>query len=149
MSKPSPNTNQVLGRGVPRVDPATPTWVVDPIDGTQNFVHALPLSCVSIGLCVGGAPTLGVVYDPYRDELFVGVAADAEGSEGGAGGAGGAGGEGVGGAWAYLNGERIRADGACLRLDKAVVCTDLGYERSAAGVERISNAQAALLRANV
>ena len=36
MSKPSPNTNQVLGRGVPRVDPATPTWVVDPIDGTQN-----------------------------------------------------------------------------------------------------------------
>ena len=112
-------------------------------------MHALPLSCVSIGLCVGGAPTLGVVYDPYRDELFVGVAADAEGSEGGAGGAGGAGGEGVGGAWAYLNGERIRADGACLRLDKAVVCTDLGYERSAAGVERISNAQAALLRANV
>jgi len=109
-------------------------------------VHALPLSCVSIGLCVGGAPTLGVVYDPYRDELFVGVAADAEGSEGGAGGAGG---EGVGGAWAYLNGERIRADGACLRLDKAVVCTDLGYERSAAGVERISTAQAALLRANV
>ena len=106
-------------------------------------MHALPLSCVSIGLCVGGAPTLGVVYDPYRDELFVGVAADAEGSEGGAGG------EGVGGAWAYLNGERIRADGACLRLDKAVVCTDLGYERSAAGVERISTAQAALLRANV
>ena len=30
--------------------------IVDPIDGTQNFVHALPLSCVSIGLCVGGAP---------------------------------------------------------------------------------------------
>ena len=36
MPKPSPNTNQALGRGVPRVDPETPTWVVDPIDGTQN-----------------------------------------------------------------------------------------------------------------
>jgi|TARA_B110001469_G_C9357613_1_gene187700 3'-phosphoadenosine 5'-phosphosulfate (PAPS) 3'-phosphatase len=45
---PSSSPNQALGRGVPRIDPATPTWVVDPIDGTQNFVHALPLSCVSI-----------------------------------------------------------------------------------------------------
>ncbi|KAK3271471.1 hypothetical protein CYMTET_20181 [Cymbomonas tetramitiformis] len=50
------------------------TWIVDPIDGTQNFVHGAPLSVVSIGMCSGAIPVLGVVYDPYRDELFVGVA---------------------------------------------------------------------------
>lgn len=62
---------------IPALDAAMPTWVVDPIDGTQNFVHGLPLSCVSIGLCVGGRPTLGVVYDPHREELFIGVAEQA------------------------------------------------------------------------
>ena len=44
------------GSGVPTIaasDP--PTWYVDPIDGTQNFVHSLPISCVSVGLAVGGA----------------------------------------------------------------------------------------------
>ena len=57
-------------------DPLKKTWIVDPIDGTQNFCSNLPLSCVSIGLAVGGKSELGVVYDPYRDELFVGVASE-------------------------------------------------------------------------
>ena len=52
---------------------AEPTWIVDPIDGTQNFIHACPLSVVSIGLCIGGEPSLGVVYDPYRDEVFIAI----------------------------------------------------------------------------
>ncbi|CAJ1353686.1 unnamed protein product [Effrenium voratum] len=54
-----------------------PTWIIDPIDGTTNFVYAIKLSCVSIGLCMGGEPVVGVVYDPYADELF--VAAKGEG----------------------------------------------------------------------
>ena len=57
-----------------------PTWIVDPIDGTQNFVHGLPLSVVSVGLCVARAPALGVVYNPHTDELFVGVAGEARGA---------------------------------------------------------------------
>jgi len=49
---------------VPGIDASVPTWFIDPVDGTQNFVHALLLSVVAIGLCVGGVPTVGIVYDP-------------------------------------------------------------------------------------
>ncbi|GAB1448298.1 inositol monophosphatase family protein [Bacteroidota bacterium] len=45
-------------------------WVIDPLDGTTNFVHALPVFSVSIGLIQQGVPKLGVVYEPNRDELF-------------------------------------------------------------------------------
>lgn len=45
-------------------------WIIDPLDGTTNFTHGLPIFCVSIGLEVKGVPTLGVVYDPNLDELF-------------------------------------------------------------------------------
>jgi myo-inositol-1(or 4)-monophosphatase len=45
-------------------------WVVDPLDGTTNFIHGLPLFSVSIGLLHHNKPYLGVVYDPYREELF-------------------------------------------------------------------------------
>ncbi len=45
-------------------------WVVDPLDGTTNFAHAVPCFAVSIGLAYRGVVTLGVVYDPLRDELF-------------------------------------------------------------------------------
>ena len=47
-------------------------WVIDPLDGTTNYAHGLPLYCVSMGLLHEGQPFLGVVYDPERDELFVG-----------------------------------------------------------------------------
>jgi myo-inositol-1(or 4)-monophosphatase len=47
-------------------------WCVDPLDGTNNFVHGLPVYCVSIGLIQDGRPHLGVVYDPVHDELFTG-----------------------------------------------------------------------------
>ncbi len=45
-------------------------WVVDPIDGTLNFIQGIPLCAVSIGLVVAGVPALGVIYDPMRDEMF-------------------------------------------------------------------------------
>lgn len=63
-----------VGTGtIPRVDPNTPTWIIDPIDGTTNFVAGLPLTCVSIGLCIKEIPTVGVVYVPMTDEMYIGV----------------------------------------------------------------------------
>ena len=50
-----------------------PLWVVDPLDGTTNFVHTLPLSCVCVALTAYGRPQVGVIYDPYRDEMFTAI----------------------------------------------------------------------------
>jgi myo-inositol-1(or 4)-monophosphatase len=49
---------------------APPTWIVDPIDGTTNYVHDFPLYCISIGLQVDGELVVGAVHDPARDEMF-------------------------------------------------------------------------------
>lgn len=46
-------------------------WIVDPVDGTTNFVHGFPYFCVSIALAYKGEVIIGVIYDPIRDELFV------------------------------------------------------------------------------
>lgn len=48
-------------------------WIVDPIDGTINFAHGLPIWCVSIGVEVGGVIECGAIYDATRDELFTGI----------------------------------------------------------------------------
>jgi myo-inositol-1(or 4)-monophosphatase len=61
-------------------------WVIDPLDGTTNFTHGLPVFCVSIGLEHKGELIAGVVYDPNAEELFT--------AERGAG--------------AFLNGKKIR-----------------------------------------
>ena len=45
-------------------------WIIDPLDGTTNFSHYFPHYCVSIALEINGVLTLGVIYDPNRDELF-------------------------------------------------------------------------------
>lgn len=47
-----------------------PTWLIDPIDGTNNYAHGFPYFAVSLALWAGDRPLLGVVYDPMRDELF-------------------------------------------------------------------------------
>jgi len=46
------------------------TWIIDPLDGTNNFSHYLPIFCVSIALAYKGEIILGVIYDVTRDELF-------------------------------------------------------------------------------
>jgi myo-inositol-1(or 4)-monophosphatase len=76
-------------------------WIVDPLDGTVNYLYGLPLWCVSIA-CEGEA---AVVYDPVRDELF---AAAADGP-------------------ATLNGRELRP-GAPATLDQALVATGFGYD---------------------
>lgn len=50
-----------------------PTWIVDPIDGTSNFVHGFPAVCVSIGLAIERRPAVGVVYNPFHEELWTAV----------------------------------------------------------------------------
>ncbi|KEF61671.1 uncharacterized protein A1O9_03239 [Exophiala aquamarina CBS 119918] len=47
-----------------------PTFIVDPIDGTSNFVHSFPDVCISIGLLIVRRPAVGVVYNPFRQELW-------------------------------------------------------------------------------
>ncbi|MBI1872809.1 MAG: inositol monophosphatase [Acidobacteria bacterium] len=47
-----------------------PCWIFDPIDGTTNFAHGLPIFCASLALEVDGQLIVGAVYDPAREELF-------------------------------------------------------------------------------
>lgn len=54
-----------------RVAPGSPpTWIVDPLDGTTNYVHDVPCYCVSIGLMVHGELVVGVIFDPRQKEMF-------------------------------------------------------------------------------
>ena len=85
-------------------------WIIDPLDGTTNFIHAFPQYCVSIGVRHRGALTHGVVYDPNRNELF--TASKGRG--------------------AYLNDRRIRVS-KCIRLGDALVGTGFPFRE----VERI------------
>jgi myo-inositol-1(or 4)-monophosphatase len=80
-------------------------WIIDPIDGTTNFVHGLPLFSVSIALEVEGRVQTGVVYDPSLDECFV--------AERGAG--------------AYL-GERRLAVSATTTLGASLLATGFPYD---------------------
>jgi len=45
-------------------------WIIDPVDGTINYANGIPFFCVSIALAIDGTPSVGVVFDPTRDELF-------------------------------------------------------------------------------
>ncbi|HAC63891.1 MAG TPA: inositol monophosphatase [Cyanothece sp. UBA12306] len=48
-------------------------WAIDPLDGTTNYAHGYPVSAVSVGLLIEGIPQVGVIYDPFRQELFRGA----------------------------------------------------------------------------
>jgi myo-inositol-1(or 4)-monophosphatase len=80
-------------------------WIIDPLDGTTNFIHGFPQYCVSIAVERRGALTHAVVYDPLRDELFTA-------SKGGG---------------AFLNDRRIRVS-KCTRLGDALVGTGFPFK---------------------
>ena len=46
-------------------------WIIDPLDGTTNFIHGFPVYCVSIALTFRGKVEQAVVYDPTRNDLFI------------------------------------------------------------------------------
>jgi len=74
------------------------TWLIDPIDGTLNFVHGVRYWCVSIGYVARGERKIGAVYDPPHDELFFASAGDG----------------------ATLNGKPMRVS-TCATLDRALI----------------------------
>lgn len=79
-------------------------WVFDPIDGTTNFAHGLPIFCSSLALEIDGIAVVGAVYDPNRRELFT--------AERGRG--------------AWLNGTPLRVSSASTLID-ALLCTGFPY----------------------
>lgn len=52
------------------IQDSTYKWIIDPIDGTVNFAHGLPICCVSIGLEKNGELIMGAVYNPFMNEFF-------------------------------------------------------------------------------
>jgi myo-inositol-1(or 4)-monophosphatase len=73
-------------------------WIIDPIDGTLNFVHGVRYWCVSIVFIAGGERKIGAIYDPPHDELFFATASGG----------------------ASLNGRPMRVS-TCARLDRALI----------------------------
>ena len=80
-------------------------WIIDPLDGTTNFAHNLPIWAISLGLEVEGEVVLGVVYDPNRKELFSSIK----------------------GQGAYLNNKRIRVSKTS-RLGQSLLVTGFPYD---------------------
>lgn len=100
-------------------------WVVDPLDGTNNYVHGIPQFCVSIAYAEEGEVRAGTVYDPNRDEMFA--------AERGGG--------------ASLNGRPIEVSRRD-RLDDIMVATGFYYERDEV-MERTLQAMGRLFHSNV
>lgn len=102
-----PNSRFLREEGGAAGDPSSlALWVIDPLDGTNNYVHGIPQFCVSIGLALDGELELGVVYDPNRDELFTAQR----------------------GRGAQLNGQTIRVSDR-LDLQHSVIGTGFYYDR--------------------
>ena len=80
------------------------SWVFDPVDGTTNFAHGLPIFCSSLSLEIAGQPVVAAVYDPTRRELFTAQ-------------------RGLG---AWLNGAPLRVSSADTLMD-ALLCTGFPY----------------------
>jgi myo-inositol-1(or 4)-monophosphatase len=83
-------------------------WIIDPLDGTTNFLHGFPQYCVSIALKHKGVLQQAVVYDPNRNELFTATR----------------------GAGAFMNDRRIRVSAAD-RLDEALIGTGFPFREFA------------------
>ena len=79
-------------------------WIIDPLDGTTNFIHGLPIYCVSIALSVKGKIEQAVVYDPSRNDLFTATK----------------------GRGAYLNDRRIRVSKR-IRLQECLISTGFPF----------------------
>lgn len=79
-------------------------WIIDPLDGTTNFIHGFPQFCVSIGLMHKGIITQGVIFDPTRNELFTATR----------------------GAGAFLNDRRIRVSKR-IRLAESLIGTGFPF----------------------
>ena len=110
-----------LGEEFGETGPTDRRWIIDPIDGTKNFVRHIPMWAVLIGLEEGGEVTTGVVFNPVTGELF--TARKGEG--------------------AFANGERIHVSGCDRMADAMVLHSGLRILRTAGywgGFERLVDA---------
>ncbi|KNC79781.1 myo-inositol-1(or 4)-monophosphatase [Sphaeroforma arctica JP610] len=89
-----------------------PTWIVDPLDGTTNFVHGFPYVSVCIGLTIKKKVVLGVVYAPILDEMYTAIR----------------------GQGATLNGTSLSVS-KCTGLKNALVCTEIGSNRESPHID--------------
>jgi myo-inositol-1(or 4)-monophosphatase len=67
-----PDDGVIAEEGTTRPSSSGRTWVIDPLDGTYNFVHGLTGWCSAVALVVDGDPRLGAIYHPHEDALYVG-----------------------------------------------------------------------------
>jgi myo-inositol-1(or 4)-monophosphatase len=103
------------GGGTSRGDPKSDyIWIIDPLDGTTNFLHGVPQYCVSIALTVKGQLTQAVIYDPSKNDLFTATR----------------------GAGAFMNDRRIRVSKQ-LKLRDALIGTGFPFRDGAAFDEYI------------
>jgi len=70
LQKLMPDSGFITEEGTIQEKHAVYNWVIDPLDGTTNFIHGLPVFCVSIGLVERDEAVLGVVYEINKDECF-------------------------------------------------------------------------------
>jgi len=90
-------------------------WLVDPLDGTVNFAHGIPIFSVSIALMHNGALVAGMVYDPTRMEKFRAMRNNG----------------------AYLNGDSIHVSRAD-RLDRSIMATGFPYDRAYSPINNVA-----------
>lgn len=81
-----------------------PTWILDPIDGTTNFVHQFEFTVISLALCVDKHPVIGIIYCPLRKEFF----------------------EATIGRGSFLNGKALKINAESLDLIQSLVLTEFG-----------------------
>jgi len=98
-------------------------WCVDPLDGTNNFAHGIPLFCVSIALLVDGVPEVGVVQAPVLDERYAAVR----------------------GQPATCNGRAVSVSGT-EELADAILATGFPYDRENLPDDNTDNFRAVLMR---
>ncbi|MBL0322684.1 MAG: inositol monophosphatase [Ignavibacteria bacterium] len=80
------------------------TWVIDPLDGTVNFAHGIPIFCVSIAATVNGVPVCGVIHNPLLNETFTAIS----------------------GGGAFLNGAKLQVSPTAT-LNDAILVTGFPY----------------------
>jgi myo-inositol-1(or 4)-monophosphatase len=73
LSRAFPDFTIVAEEGSERTRKDSPIWYVDPLDGTTNYAHGLPVFCVALGLVSQGTLICGIVYHPMGDEMFTAV----------------------------------------------------------------------------
>lgn len=96
----------ILGEESGAIGESDHIWIIDPLDGTTNYLHGFPVFCVSIGLQINGRMEHAVIYDPMRQELFTASRGDG----------------------AQLDGKRIRVSGQ-KQIERALVGTGFPFRQ--------------------